>query len=735
MSAIVTTTTTTTYYEGGKFPGYIPPPYPGNEGGAYDIGGGGYGNMKPDQIAAWINNLPVPDGIKNYLRNMMGVGTQGALPSDASAAKTINQFQKDHDIGLLSVQQMQQIAETGYFTDKNGKTIQAPPEVQAAAQAFMANNGALFKKMESATDGKHDGQLGMGDYDKAISAGTISSNPADPATSSRPQVYGIPSGGFMDAVMNGHVSPNRPSEYGAAKTINQFQQDHDIGLLNISQMHQIAETGYFTDKNGKTIQVPPEVQAAAQTFMANNAELFKKLESATDGKHDGQLGMGDFGEAKNDGTISPYNDAPPPYSPYPSGNQPGAYPPPYQAQPGAFQPGMPQGGAPLPSESGAAKTINQFQNDHDIQLISAAQMQQIAETGYFTDKNGKSIQAPPEVQAAAQAFMANNGELFKKMEAAKTGKHDGELGKADYQAAIDDGTISSGNGGPPVVDRTGQFGAPQNGGYAPPPYSVQPPAYQPGAYPPGMPQGGTPLPSESGAAKTINQFQNDHDIQLISAAQMQQIAETGYFTDKNGKSIQAPPEVQAAAQAFMANNGELFKKMEAAKTGKHDGELGKADYQAAIDDGTISSGNGGPPVVDRTGQFGAPQNGGYAPPPYSVQPPAYQPGAYPPGMPQGGAPLPSDSSAAKTIHQFQDDHDIQLISAAQMQQIAETGYFTDKNGKTIQVPPEVQAAAQAYMANNGELFKKMESAKKGEFDGELGKADYQAAIDDGTISA
>ncbi|AKZ62643.1 hypothetical protein F506_08115 [Herbaspirillum hiltneri N3] len=321
MSAIVTTTTTTTYYEGGKFPGYIPPPYPGNEGGAYDIGGGGYGNMKPDQIAAWINNLPVPDGIKNYLRNMMGVGTQGALPSDASAAKT----------------------------------------------------------------------------------------------------------------------------------------------------------------------------------------------------------------------------------------------------------------------------INQFQNDHDIQLISAAQMQQIAETGYFTDKNGKSIQAPPEVQAAAQAFMANNGELFKKMEAAKTGKHDGELGKADYQAAIDDGTISSGNGGPPVVDRTGQFGAPQNGGYAPPPYSVQPPAYQPGAYPPGMPQGGAPLPSDSSAAKTIHQFQDDHDIQLISAAQMQQIAETGYFTDKNGKTIQVPPEVQAAAQAYMANNGELFKKMESAKKGEFDGELGKADYQAAIDDGTISA--------------------------------------------------------------------------------------------------------------------------------------------------
>ncbi|WP_155835289.1 hypothetical protein, partial [Herbaspirillum sp. RV1423] len=386
MSVTVTITNTTTYYDAG-FPGYSgKPPFPGNEFGACDLHQGG-NNMPPDQVAAWINNLPVPEGIKNYLRNMMGVGTQGALPSDASAAKTINQFQKDNNIGLLSVQQMQQMAETGYYTDKNGKSIQVTPEVQAAAQAFMANNGALFKKMESAKNGQYDGLLSTADYDSAISSGKISSNPSDPATSSRPQIYGLSPDAFMGAVMNGHISPNRPSEYGAAKTINQFQKDHDIGLLNIGQMHQLAETGYYTDKDGKTIQVPPEVQAAAQVFMANNAELFKKLESATDGKHDGQLGMGDFGEAIDDGSI-----APPSYqqatgaSPYgfnsPSGFPQGGFQIPSFAPPSYQQ----ATGSTLPSESGAAKTINQFQNDHDIQLISAQQMQQMAQSGYYTDK-------------------------------------------------------------------------------------------------------------------------------------------------------------------------------------------------------------------------------------------------------------------------------------------------------------------------------------------------------------
>ncbi|WP_034304030.1 hypothetical protein, partial [Herbaspirillum sp. RV1423] len=87
--------------------------------------------------------------------------------------------------------------------------------------------------------------------------------------------------------------------------------------------------------------------------------------------------------------------------------------------------------------------------------------------------------------------------------------------------------------GPPVFDRTGQYGMPQGssfpqsgfpqGGFQMP--SFAPPSYQQAT--------GSTLPSESGAAKTINQFQNDHDIQLISAQQMQQMAQSGYYTDKD----------------------------------------------------------------------------------------------------------------------------------------------------------------------------------------------------------
>ncbi len=733
MSATVININTNNYYDGGIPPGFSHMPRSGNECGSQDIQGGS--NMPPDQVASWINNLPVPDSIKNYLRNMMGVGSEGALPSDASAAKTINQFQKDNNIGLLSVNQMQQMAESGYYTDKSGKSVEVSPDVQQSAQAFMANNGALFKKMESATDGKHDGQLGQGDYDRAVADGTISSNPNDPTTSARPQVYGLEKGGFMSAVMNGQVSTNRPSEYGAAKTMNQFQQDNNIGLLNIGQMHQIAETGYFTDKDGKTQEVSPKVQAAAQTFMENNAELFKKMESATDGKHDGQLGQGDFNEAVSDGTIAPqsYGNN--------GGNGGSNYNPSYM--PPSYQPGAFQGGSTLPSEASAATTMQNFQKDNNIGLMSAAQMKQIADTGYYTNNDGKSVQVSPDVQKAAQSYMANDGAMFKKVEAATDGQHDGQLGMGDPDEARKKGIISYGTGGAPVVDQSGNYGSSQTDDDQDSGYGGSETGgddYQsnfPGSYSNGG-QNATPLPSAASAATTMQNFQKDNNIGLMSASQMKQIADTGYYTDNNGKSVQVSPDVQQAAQAYMANNGALFKQVEAATDGQHDGQLGMGDPDEARKKGIIATGTGGAPVVDFNGEYGpnggnqngGTQNGGSG----------NFPGNFPGGFPtsgssggQGASSLPSASSAATTMQDFQKANNIGLISADQMKQIADTGYYTNSDGKSVLATPNVQKAAQAYMANDGALFKQVEAATDGKNDGQLGMGDPDEARKKGII--
>jgi len=196
----------------------------------------------------------------------------------------------------------------------------------------------------------------------------------------------------------------------------------------------MAQTGYFTDKDGNTKQVPPEVQAAAQAMMANGGELFKQLESALNGKHDGKLSQVDFTEAIKDGTIAPgYGNG--------NGNGNGNYGV-GNGNNNGYDPTQ-FGGRTLPSDSTAVNTIEKYQKDNGIGLISADQMLQMAQTGYFTDKDGNTKQVPPEVQAAAQAYMANGGELFKKIEAAVTGKHDGLLGQNDPGQAREDGTVSA----------------------------------------------------------------------------------------------------------------------------------------------------------------------------------------------------------------------------------------------------------------------------------------------------
>ena len=565
MSTTFTITTTQTYVTDG----------PGAPPGLFNFGNQQsqeygdihlFGNSPGQQGDSFLDSLDIPDVLKNLLREMMGQASAGGgsgngLPSESGAAKTINQFQKDNNIDLLSSQQVQQMAQTGYFTDKDGNTKQVPPEVQLAAMKMMDNGGELFKKLESAHNGKHDGLLSQVDYSDALQDGSLSNTPGQ---RNAPYQPGLPLDFILQALMNGHVSKDQPDDYDAAKTINQFQKDNNIDLLSSEQMQQMAQTGYFTDKDGNTKQVPREVQAAAQAFMDNGGELFKKLESALNGKHDGKLSQVDFTEAVKDGTIAPgYGNG--------NGNGNGNFG--FGNGNGfgfGLDPSQFGGGSNLPGSYDAAKTINQFQKDNNIDLLSSEQVQQMAQTGYFTDKDGNTKQVPPEVQAAAQAMMANGGELFKQLESALNGKHDGKLSQVDFTEAIKDGTIAPGYGN---GNGNGNYGVGNgnNNGYDPTQF------------------GGRTLPSDSTAVNTIEKYQKDNGIGLISADQMLQMAQTGYFTDKDGNTKQVPPEVQAAAQAYMANGGELFKKIEAAVTGKHDGLLGQNDPGQAREDGTVSA--------------------------------------------------------------------------------------------------------------------------------------------------
>lgn len=534
MSATITTTTTTiTTTFDNDTPGIFRPVLTGGSQfgpESSDILFAPQRNQgSPETLDDVLDELGLPAWLKNAARNMLLSGEGGSqLPSESSAAKTINDFQKDNNIRYLSPDQVKQMAETGYFTDKDGKTRLVPGDVQLAAQRMMANGGELYRKLESAKNGEHDGKLSQEDYRCAVKDGTISAN----GGSDYPPTRGISLLDFMNAIMNGNISTNRPSEYGAAKTINDFQKEHGISHLSIDQLQQMAETGYCKDKNGKFIQVPEEVQDAARAMAANNFELFKKLESATNGKHDGSLSIGDFREAVKDGSIS----------------RDSGY-----VHDGGFELELDDGVDGLPSRADAARTIRDFQKDKNIGLLDVEQVRMMAETGYYADKSGRTHQVPDDVRLAAQRMAANNFELFKQLESATNGEHDGKLSQGDYTEAVKDGTIQGRSGWPDYR------------------YIRNPDETWPGG----------DRTSASFAARTMQEFQAEHGMRFLTIDQVRQMATTGYCTDKHGNTIQVPEEVRQAAQRMAANNYALFKELESATNGEHDGRLSMKDYRNA----------------------------------------------------------------------------------------------------------------------------------------------------------
>jgi DNA replication initiation complex subunit (GINS family) len=534
----------------------------------------------------------------------------------------------------------------------------------------------------------------------------------------------LPLPGWAKALLKnmlGDSSNGLPSSADAAKNLRDFQKENGIGLLNVDQVKQMADTGYVTMPGGEKKMVPPDVQAAAEKMMANNGELFKKLETAIRPEHDGLLSAADYDAALKDGSIG----------------KPGTEDQPTEqaldmknflksVMSGALSPNR-------PTEYNAAKTIQGFQEDHNIKHLNIDQIQKMAETGYCKMPNGERIQVPPDVQEAAQKMMDNNCELFKKLETAIRKDADGLLSTKDVDQAEQDGLLKHRNdfsGIDPnlilnLLRQLASGGADKNN-------SDDFTLNLPGG------DGGNGLPSSANAGKTIQSFQKDHGIKLMNIDQIQQMAETGYCTS-GGKTFQVPPDAQAAAMKMMDNNAALFKTIESAQDGKHDGKLSAKDYDAAVKDGSI----GKPGTPDLPGSDGDSdmiqnlqlqflkalleriQSGGDDDNDLTLNL------KFP--TTDGGNGLPSSADAGKTIQTFQKDHDIKNLSVDQVQQMADTGYCKMPGGETIQVPPDVQAAAKKMMDNNGEVFKSIETAIRANHDGLLSAKDYDAAVKDGRI--
>jgi len=451
------------------------PPWQDNCDIGYQGGGQPGGNQGWDSV---LNNMNVPEAIKDLIRLTMKSSPQTEmLPSEASAVGTIQRFQKDNNIGLLSYDQMKEMATKGTL---DGKPIPGsnPEAVRDAAKTYMANGGSLFDRMEQARTGERDGKLGSTDpdyYDRS-------------KLSQKPTLASVGPGCFMDSCANNRISPTRPEEFFAVKTVEKFQQDYGIGPLSYLQMKEIAHRGTLNGRELPGSQDEREdLRDAARIYTANRGELFGKVAGC-----DGRLCVGDPRQSLN-GVI---------------------WTPPGQS-------------GSAKSDTQAVETIEQYQRTNGIGLISFDQMTEMATKGTL---DGKRV--PADVQQAAQAYVADGGRLFDKIETAVNGKNDNLLSADDAAKAREKGRI-------------------------------------------GM--------SADTAIGTMEAFQKLPLIGgNISREQMKEIAEKGTF-----KGVEVPPDVKLAARVFMDNDGAIFDVLESAKTGERDGTLGVGDYGAARDKGWL----------------------------------------------------------------------------------------------------------------------------------------------------
>lgn len=252
-------------------------------------------------ISNRIDKLPLPNFFKSFLKSLVSDSgnTGNRLPSASDAARSMRDFQKQNNISVLSRANVKQMADTGFCTLPGDRIIPVSPDVRRAAQKMMENNGALFKKLESSSRGSEDGLLSKKDYDDLLKNGSIGKQ----CSTDLPMVRGLDMWRtFLMFVANGSLGSIRPAEYEAAKTIRDFQKQHNIDLLSRDQVKQMADTGYCTLPR-RRFKVPPNVRRSMRQMMANNGDLYRRMETSIRVKPDSLLSAADFDAAVKNGSI------------------------------------------------------------------------------------------------------------------------------------------------------------------------------------------------------------------------------------------------------------------------------------------------------------------------------------------------------------------------------------------------------------------------------------------------
>ncbi|MGI4849982.1 MAG: hypothetical protein ACRYGK_17875, partial [Janthinobacterium lividum] len=469
-------------------------------------------------------------------------------PSQYQAARRMSAFQNATGEMLLSRAQMASVAEHGQFTGKNGKVVYAPDGVIAAARKMMEGGGALFSKLESATNDRHDSMLGAGDFAYAVKKGIVNADDveAQPATrtTTRTSTTTVDEGndfGGEEYAANNDIL--------AAGAMAVYQISHDVKLLDRTQMQQIADTGSFLDADGKKVDCA-DLQQAAKRLMAKGGALFDRLEAASNGVHDGKLGAGDFMNALKKGDIGMSE--------------------PNQPQTTTTTTTVTETYGPSPRDQyNAARSFANWQDESGNASISRDQMKEIDAHGFFI-KEGKKISPPADVVEAAHVMMANGAALFDKVESASTNTMDGKLGSNNFHDAVANRRLQANASDVATVHRivTTTTTAVEEDPVA---------------------DNETTDRADLRAGRRLARFMVATGTASLSASQTAEIVKDGKFTDKDGFEHFAAPGVQAAAARLMADGAALFHKYETAVNKQADSIFTPNDFRAAVDSGLVGS--------------------------------------------------------------------------------------------------------------------------------------------------
>ncbi|MGF6768181.1 hypothetical protein P3T18_000651 [Paraburkholderia sp. GAS199] len=187
----------------------------------------------------------------------------GQSATAQSAAGTLASYMNQNGISSLDPNQLYQLA--------NNPPAGTPPEVSSAA-SYMLQNPDVYKQIETHDVAGADGISGVGNFEWAAQGGLDN----DGTSGSSDAASSLDSTSSQGAMMGAQ---------SAAGALASYMSQNGISSLNPDQLYKLA--------NNPPAGTPSDVSAAA-SYMLQNPDVYKQIETHDVSGADGVSGVGNF---------------------------------------------------------------------------------------------------------------------------------------------------------------------------------------------------------------------------------------------------------------------------------------------------------------------------------------------------------------------------------------------------------------------------------------------------------